>query len=425
MVTLMSRLDELLATVEGYRDAMIEEMTTMLRIPAMGPENGGEGEFDRARFIEGLVRRCGFQEVETYESLDDRVKMKVRPSVIARRRGKSKRTIWFISHMDTVSPGDAKAWTYPPFDGTVADGKLYGRGSEDNGQAIISTLFALRSMMAIEEEPAYTIGAAVVADEEAGSDHGIKFLIEKGLFGEDDIFYVPDAGVPDGSVIEVAEKSIIWLKFRVRGKQVHASTPERGLNALRIGSEMMVELSEHLYGKFSARDQLFSPQASTFEPTKRLANVDNVNTVPGEDIFYMDIRLLPQYDVQDCIDTAKSIAAMFEERSGATIEVTVERVDPAGKASSANGDGAIALRKAIRRIRGIEPTLTGIGGQTCANWFRQAGMEAYVWETCDETAHQVDEYVRIDNLVDDAKVYATLLADLCYPGRFKGPCPDY
>ncbi len=44
MVTLMSRLDELLATVEGYRDAMIEEMTTMLRIPAMGPENGGEGE---------------------------------------------------------------------------------------------------------------------------------------------------------------------------------------------------------------------------------------------------------------------------------------------------------------------------------------------------------------------------------------------
>ncbi|HOK27467.1 MAG TPA: M20/M25/M40 family metallo-hydrolase, partial [Methanomassiliicoccaceae archaeon] len=184
----MSRLDELFATVEGYRDAMIEEMTTMLRIPAMGPENGGEGEFDRARFIEGLVRRCGFQEVETYESLDDRVKMKVRPSVIARRRGKSKRTIWFISHMDTVSPGDAKPWTYPPFDGTVADGKLYVRGSEDNGQAIISTLFALRSMMTIEEEPAYTIGAAVVADEEAGSDHGIKFLIEKGLFGEDDIF---------------------------------------------------------------------------------------------------------------------------------------------------------------------------------------------------------------------------------------------
>ncbi len=421
----MNRLEDLLSTVEGYRDAMIDEMTAMLRIPAMGPENGGEGEFDRARFIEGLVRRCGFQDVETYDSLDERVKLKVRPSVIAKRRGASERTIWFVSHMDTVSPGDAKAWTYPPFDGTVADGKLYGRGSEDNGQAVISTLFALRAMLAVEEEPKYTIGAAVVADEEAGSDHGIKFLIEKGLFGKDDIFYVPDSGAPDGSVIEVAEKSIIWLKFVVRGKQVHASTPEKGLNALLVGSELLVAVSKHLYGKFSEIDPLFVPQNSTFEPTKRLANVDNVNTVPGEDVFYMDIRLLPRYDVQECVDAARKVAAMFEERTGAVIEVTAERIDPAGDASSTEGEGAVALRKAVRRIRRIEPTIVGIGGQTCANWFRQAGMDAYVWETCDELAHQVDEYARIDNLVDDAKVYAALLADLCYPKRFKGPCPDY
>ncbi|KQM11116.1 hypothetical protein AOA80_10340 [Methanomassiliicoccales archaeon RumEn M1] len=421
----MTRLNDLLDSVEGYRDEMIKEMTAMLRIPAMGPENGGEGEFDRARFIEGLVRRCGFQDVETYDALDERVKLKVRPSVIAKRRGRSDRTIWFVSHMDTVSPGDTKAWTYPPFDGTVVDDKLYGRGSEDNGQAVISTLFALKALLAVEEEPEFTIGAAVVADEEAGSDYGIKFLIEKGLFGKDDIFYVPDSGAPDGSVVEVAEKSIIWLKFVVRGKQVHASVPAKGLNALRVGSQLLVAVSDHLYGKFSALDPLFAPANSTFEPTKRLANVDNVNTVPGEDIFYMDIRLLPQYDVQECIDAARQVAKMFEERTGAAIEVTVERVDPAGKASSTDGDGAVALRKAIRRIRGIEPTITGIGGQTCANWFRQAGMDAYVWETCDEVAHQVDEYTRIDNLVDDAKVYAALLADLCYPSRFKGPCPDY
>ena len=421
----MNRLEDLLSTMEGYRDAMIEEMTAMLRIPAMGPENGGEGESDRARFIEGLLRRCGFQDVETHDALDERVKAKVRPSVIAKRRGASERTIWFVSHMDTVSPGDANAWTYPPFDGTVVDGKLYGRGSEDNGQAVISTLFALRAILAIENEPKYSIGAAVVADEEAGSDRGIKHLIEKGLFGKDDILYVPDSGAPDGSVIEIAEKSIIWLKFVVRGKQVHASAPEKGLNALRVGSALMLAVSEHLYGKYSARDPLFVPQNSTFEPTKRLSNVDNINTVPGEDVFYMDIRLLPQYDVQECIDTVKKVAAMFEERTGAVIDVTSERIDPAGKASSTEGEGAVALRKAIRRVRGLEPTIAGVGGQTCANWFRKMGMDSYVWQTCDEVAHQADEYTHIDNLVDDAKVYVALLANLCYPNRFKGPCPDY
>jgi succinyl-diaminopimelate desuccinylase len=399
----------------------------MLRIPAMGPENGGEGEFERARFIEGLVRRCGFrdEEVATYDALDERVPLKVRPSVLARRKGASDRTIWMVSHMDTVSPGDAKSWSYPPFDGTVVDGKLYGRGSEDNGQAVISTLFALRALFDLGIAPAVSLGAAVVADEEAGSDFGIKFLLKKGLFGRDDIFYVPDSGAEDGSVIEVAEKSIIWLKFIVRGKQVHASTPEKGLNALRVGSEFLLFVSEHLYGKFNARDALFEPAGSTFEPTKRLANVDNINTVPGEDIFFMDIRLLPQYDPEECILAAHQVAKLFEEHTGAAIEVITERVDPAGKASSTEGDGARALRRAVKRVLRVEPTASGIGGQTCANWFRQEGMDAYVWETVDEVAHQVNEYTKIDNLVNDAKVFAALMAELCCPEEFRESGPEY
>ncbi|NLI74559.1 MAG: M20 family metallo-hydrolase [Euryarchaeota archaeon] len=421
----MNQLEDLLSTVENYRDEMIEEMKTMLRIPAMGPENGGEGELERSKFIEGLVRRCGFQEVEVYNSPDDRVESKIRPSVIAKRKGRSDRTIWFVSHMDTVSPGDVKAWSHPPFDGTVVDGKLYGRGSEDNGQAIMSTLFALKAALTIEEEPEYTIAAAIVADEEAGSEHGVRFLIEKGLFNKNDIIYVPDFGVTDGSIIEMAEKSIIWLKFIIRGKQVHASAPMMGLNALRVGSQLLVSVSDHLYGKFSMADPMFVPPISTFEPTKRLANVENVNTVPGEDVFYMDVRLLPQYDPQECVDAAKRVAAIYEERTGATIDVIAERIDQAGNASPEDDAGAIALRKAIRCIRGIEPTMAGIGGQTCANWFRLSGIDAYVWETCDEMAHQVDEYVRIDNMVNDAKVYVALLTDLCYPGKFKGSCPEY
>ncbi|NLK25432.1 MAG: M20 family metallo-hydrolase [Euryarchaeota archaeon] len=421
----MSRLDDLLDTVEGYRDDMIKEMTAMLRIPAMGPENGGEGEYERAQFIEGLVRRCGFNEVQRFDVPDERVEHKVRPSIIARHRGASERTVWLVSHMDTVSPGDANAWIHPPFDGTVVDGKIYGRGSEDNGQAVISTLFALRALLGLGLEPTLSIGIAVVADEEAGSEHGIKYLLQKGLFRQDDIIYVPDSGSKDGSLVEVAEKTIIWLKFIVRGKQVHASTPEKGLNALRVGSELLVDVSKHLYGKYNAEDDLFRPPRSTFEPTKRLVNVDNINTVPGEDVFFMDIRLLPRYDPQDCIDTAREIARIFEERTGAEIEVITQRIDPAGEATPIDGEGAIMLRRAIRRVLQVEPVFAGIGGQTCANWFRLAGMEAYAWETIDGVAHQANEYAIIDNIVNDAKVFATLLVEMCYHDQFKEPCPDY
>ena len=421
----MPQTNELLASVEKYRDEMIKEMSDMLTIPAMGPENGGQGEFERARYIEDLVRRAGFTDVQRYEALDPRVKLKVRPSIIAKRKGKSARTVWIVSHMDTVSPGDEKAWTYPPFKGTVVDGKLYGRGSEDNGQAVISSVFAARALLDTGLDPDLTVGLAIVADEEAGSDFGIKYLIKEGLFGKDDLFYVPDAGESDGSMVEVAEKSIIWLQISIHGKQIHASTPDKGINALRVGSEMLLFLSEQFAGHFPAKDPLFYPSGSTFEPTKRLANVENINTIPGEDVTFFDIRLLPEYDPQETVKVANDVARLFERRTGAKITVHAIRIDPAGRASSTTGPGAAALNGAVKRVLGITPKVMGIGGQTCANWFRQAGMDAYVWETLDELAHQVNEYTKIDNLVNDSKVFAVLLAQLCYPGMFTDPQPEY
>lgn len=400
-------------------------MSAMLRIPAMGPENGGQGEQERARFIEDLLRRFGFEDVRVHEAPDPRVASGVRPSVLAVRKGRRDRIVWIVSHMDTVSPGDEKAWTYPPFDGTVVDGKLYGRGSEDNGQAVISSLFAARTLLSTGLDPEVGLGLAIVADEEAGSDFGIKYLIKEGVFGTNDLFYVPDAGEADGSLIEVAEKSIIWLKVVVKGKQVHASLPEKGINALRVGSELLLFLAGQFSGRFSAKNPLFEPSGSTFEPTKRLANVENINTIPGEDVTFFDIRLLPEYDPQECEKVAQEVARLFEQRTGATIKVEAIRVDPAGRASQADGEGARALIRAVRRVLGKTPAMKGIGGQTCANWFRVAGLNAYVWETLDEMAHQVDEYARVDNLVNDAKVFTVLLSELCYPGAFKDPHPQY
>ena len=411
-------MDELLSSVDGYRDEMIKQMTAMLRVPAMGPENGGQGEAERSLFVQDLLRRIGFQEVEAHSAPDPRVASGARPSVIARRRGRSDRTVWIVSHMDTVSPGDEKAWSYPPFDGTVVDGRLYGRGSEDNGQAVISSLFAARALLDTKLEPELTLGLAVVADEEAGSDFGIKYLTPGCSEGDCSTCRTPANEAARGGEPSSGSRST------VRGAGARLLR-RKGPNALRVGSEMLLFLADQLAGHFPAEDKLFYPTTSTFEPTKRLANVENINTVPGEDVTFFDIRLLPQYDPQECVRVAKEIGKVFEKRSGASIEVEAVRVDPAGKASRTDGEGARALVKAVRHVLGVQPRMMGIGGQTCANWFRQEGLDSYVWETVDEMAHQVDEYTRIDNLVNDAKVFSVLLAHLCYPGAFKESQPDY
>jgi len=116
------------------------------------------------------------------------------------------------------------------------------------------------------------------------------------LFHHDDLIIVPDSGNPEGSLIEVAEKSMLWLCFKTKGKQCHGSNPHLGNNAFTAASYLVTKLTK-LRKIFSNTDPLFDPPQSTFEPTKKEANVGNINTIPGEDVFCMDCRVLPEYDL--------------------------------------------------------------------------------------------------------------------------------
>ena len=297
----MPSIDGLIESIEDHREEMVEALKELLRIPAIGPENGGDGEFERARYVKELAKRCGFEDIEMLDALDERVRLRLRPNVVARRKGRSERTVWAVTHMDTVPPGDLDAWSHPPFSPKEENGKLYGLGAEDNGQALIASMFAAKVLNELQVGPDMTFGLVVVADEEAGSEKGIKFLIKEGVFNRDDIIYVPDFGVSDGSVIEVAEKSVLWLKVTVEGIQTHASTPSKGINAMKVGSEFIVFLLDYLGDKYGEMDHTFIPPGCTFEPTKRLQTVGNINTIPGDDVFYLDCRIIPGYDPDEVL----------------------------------------------------------------------------------------------------------------------------
>ncbi|MEM3058870.1 MAG: M20 family metallo-hydrolase [Methanomassiliicoccales archaeon] len=414
----MPTADELFSVIDSYKDDMVEALKELIRIPAIGPDNGGDGEFERARYIKELADRCGFEEIDTYDALDERVRLRLRPNIVAKKRGASDQSVWIVTHMDTVPPGDLEGWTYPPFAPRVVDGKVYGLGAEDNGQAIIASLFAAKALNSFGLEGEKTLGLAMVADEECGNEKGIKFLIREGVFRSGDIVYVPDYGVPDGSVVEVAEKSILWFKIIVEGKQAHASSPFKGINAMKVGSKFMVFLLDHLEEKYRHTNELFIPPNSTFEPTKRLQTVGNINTIPAEDVFYLDFRVLPEQDVDEVEKTIETVAHLFEERTGAKILIEREQVTRAGPPSSTNTEAMGALVSSIKRVRSVEPVARGIGGGTCANLFRLSGFDAYVWQTVEGVAHAVNEYSKVDNLVNDAKVFALTLATLCFPNKF-------
>jgi succinyl-diaminopimelate desuccinylase len=336
----------------------------------------------------------------------------MRPNILARKNGIGKGTVWIISHLDTVLPGDLDEWRTPPYEPVVKDGKIYGLGTEDNGQAIISSIYAAKFF-----DPGRlskrSIGLAIVADEETTSAMGIEYLINAGLFGPDDMFIVPDWGVPGGTMVEVAEKHLVWLKFAIEGKQTHGSTPQKGLNAYRVSAKMLTDVLDRLEKKYPYSDPIFRPSASTFEPTKSIATVGNVNTIPGYHEFWLDIRLLPIYDPDELVTYAKEIGEEWEKITGAKITVTVEQRTRSGRPSDTGCQEFKALRDSISSVIGKDPETVGVGGGTCANFFRLAGYNAYVWQCGGGSLHQPNEYCDLDNLTTDAKVFATLFYKLC------------
>ncbi len=209
-------------------------------------------------------------------------------------------------------------------------------------------------------------------------------------------------------MIEVAEKSILWLKFRIMGKQCHASTPEAGINAHRAGANMIVRL-DSLHKTFNKKDAVFDPPISTFEPTKKESNVPNVNTIPGEDIFYLDCRVLPDYPLSQIENEIKGIVNEIEQEFQVKVEITSPQKEEAAPSTPTDAPVVKALEAAIKSVYQREPVTVGIGGGTVAAFFRRAGLNAAVWSTMDELAHQPNEYCIISNLVNDTKVFAHIL----------------
>jgi succinyl-diaminopimelate desuccinylase len=143
---------------------------------------------------------------------------------------------------------------------------------------------------------------------------------------------------------------------------------------------------------------------------------DSPNIAPGEHEIVFDCRVLPDYSLDEIMGDVKRLIEEVREKYRKEIagdilpEIDVEILQRGDAAPPTNPEGEIVvlLKEAIRRLRGKEAKVGGIGGGTFAAYFRRLGIPAVVWATLDETAHQPNEYAKIDNMVEDAKVMAIL-----------------
>ena len=396
----------LLARLSTYGPEMIDLQRELVRRNAVGPENGGPGEGAKAAFLKGLLEGWGLK-VDNYPAPDGRVTGGERPNLVAYLPGRRPEKVWVLSHLDVVPEGDVSLWLSDPFTLKVEGDRLYGRGVEDDHHGIVSSLMAVKAFLDLGLTPERTVALALVADEETGSNLGLGHLVQehRELFSEQALIIVPDAGNEEGTLIEVAEKSILWLRLTLTGQQAHASRPHVGRNTLRACAHLIVALEE-LHREFPQQNPLFRPPQSTFEPTRKEENVSNINTIPGRDVFYLDCRVLPEIDLEQVKARVRAIGNEVAQRFGVTLEVEPVQDLLAAPATAADAPVVLALQRAIRKIYGREAKPQGIGGGTVAAFFRQQGIPAAVWMTVSDTAHSPNEFCLLSNLLGDAKVLA-------------------
>ena len=402
-------LDKVFSRVDKNIDGMVTLQEKLTSIPAIDPDSGGDGEIKKGEMLIEYLKQFGIKDIKTIFAPDSRVPFGKRPNIIATIPGTNPDlNFWIMTHLDIVPPGEISLWNSPPYEMQNVNGKLIGRGVEDNQQGMVASIYGIISILEAGFKPYHTVKLLFVADEEVGCEYGIKYLLKNhDLFNKKDFFLVPDMGSEDGSIMEIAEKSICWLKFKTVGKQCHASTPHMGNNAFLAGSELVLKLNE-LNNIFSKKDELFEPSYSTFSPTKKVSNVPNVNSIPGDDVFYLDCRILPSLSLDTVKNKINEMIAEVEKKHNVTIKYSVSQEL---KSSSTPKDAAvvISLKNAIKKAYNITGKEMGVGGGTVAAHLRNAGYNAVVWSKLDGTAHMPNEYCIIKNLAGDAKVMASIM----------------
>lgn len=405
-----SALEVILRRIDTYREDMIDLQKALTAVPAVGPVNGGDGEMLKAQLLEKRLLEMGFTSFRHYDAPDESVSAGLRPNFLTSLEGRDKsRRVWIITHLDIVPPGERNLWSADPYTAYVKDGHIFGRGTEDNQQDMVASIFAAKAFIDEGILPSASIGLFFVADEETSGGKGLYHVLDlpDRIFSPDDWIVVPDSGNAAGSLIEIAEKGILWLGFRTIGKQCHGSKPQLGNNAFSAASYLVTKLAK-LRKTFNAVDHLFDPPVSTFEPTKKEANVGNINTIPGEDFFYMDCRILPEYHLEDVLSEIEKIKRKVEKKFSVKIEISQQQYVQPARPTPSDASVIAALQVAVEKIYHVKAFVGGVGAGTVATYLRKKNYPVAVWSKTNMNAHQPDENCPIINMLENAKVFAHL-----------------
>lgn len=416
--------------IEDKRDDLVELTQALIRIPTLNPP--GDCYLEICEFLEQRLKKSGFetQLVRAFGTPGDSEKYP-RWNIVARREGKRKgECVHFNSHTDVVEIG--QGWRLDPFGGQLVDGKIYGRGACDMKGGLASSIIAAEAFIETHPDYAGAIEISGTADEETGGFGGVAYLAEQGYFAPEKVQHVIIPEPLNKDRICLGHRGVYWAEIETRGRIAHGSMPFLGDCAVRHMGAVLQKMETRLYPALAQKktDMPVVPEGAR-QSTMNINSFHGGQAEPEPDFDGLPSACVPdraqmiidrRYLIEESYDEVKSeIADLLEEvaneRSNFQYSIReIQSVVP----SMTDEDAPVvqSVLKGIRAVLGKEAEFVISPGTYDQKHIDRIGR----LKNCIaygpgilELAHQPDEYISVEDMVDSAKVMAEVLLEILHP----------
>jgi succinyl-diaminopimelate desuccinylase len=359
--------------------------------PSVTPEDAGCQELliERLEKLGFRIERLPFEEVTNLWA----------------RRGTEGPLFCFAGHTDVVPSGPAEKWTHPPFEPTLEEGYLYGRGAADMKGSIAAFMTALERFIEHHPDHAGSIALLITSDEEGPFINGTTRVIDHLEARNEKIDWCivgePSSTEQVGDVIKNGRRGSLSGTLKVRGVQGHVAYPHLVRNPIHDAAPALAELAATVWDEGNA----FFPPTS-FQISNIHAGTGATNVVPGE----VEVACNFRFSTETTADALKARVCDILNRHG--LDWDIDWVLSGNPFLTAAGSLVDASRDAIRAVTGLETELSTSGGTSDGRFIAPTGAQVVELGPVNATIHKIDERVRVQDLETLSALYENILARL-------------
>jgi succinyl-diaminopimelate desuccinylase len=321
------------------------------------------------------------------------------------RRGQAKPLFVFLGHTDVVPTGPLKDWVSPPFEPTIRDGKLYGRGAADMKGGIAAFITALERFLTAYPSHRGSIAVLMTSDEEGIATHGIVKVVEVLEARNEKIDWClvgePSSDKRIGDVIRVGRRGSLCAKLTVAGIQGHVAYPELAENPIHTFAPALKELTEEVWD----RGNRFFPPTS-LQISNIHAGTGAENIIPGVVEVLFNLRFCTELDEE----TIKRRTTAILDKYGLNYDLQWRL--SGNPFLTEKGPLIDAAHAAIKKVTGYSPLDDTGGGTSDGRFIAPTGAEVIELGPINDSIHKVNENINLQDLEILSSIYESLLVNL-------------